>query len=197
MWLFASGLYLVQLDENKLRLAAAFGFACGGCILLFGGLIGEWVDRHQRLYGQSPTQHCSPHFGMSHTGRDTWVVHECTICMTLRSVLAVVRVALFTQNMSVMISAICVGVALHLENIGSPLWFGPLRSFLEAAIITFAILAQLASIGYKISIEKDWIVVVAKGNKSALASECSSLLSSSDFDVFIKNPDWHKILQLR
>ncbi|ELT96968.1 hypothetical protein CAPTEDRAFT_165404 [Capitella teleta] len=132
MWLFASGLYLVHLDDNLLRLAASFGFAGGGCVLLFGGLIGEWVDRHQRLY--------------------------------------VVRVTLFTQNMSVMLSAISVGFALHLEATGHPLWQGPLRSVLEATIIIFAILAQLASIGYKISIEKDWLVVVAQGNKSVLAN---------------------------
>lgn len=32
------------------------------------------------------------------------------------------------------------------------------------------ICAQLASVGYKIAIEKDWIVVIAGGNKSVLAS---------------------------
>jgi iron-regulated transporter 1 len=132
MWLFASGLYLVHLDDNLLRLAAAFGFAGGGCVLLFGGLIGEWVDRHHRLY--------------------------------------VVRVTLFTQNASVMLSAVSVGVALHLEATGHPLWQGPLRHALESFIIGFAILAQLASIGYKISIEKDWVVVIAQGNKAMLAN---------------------------
>jgi hypothetical protein len=89
----------------------------------------------------------------------------------LKPSLAVVRVALFAQNFSVMMSAASVGVALHLEAIDSPLWHGPLRHALEASIIGFAILAQLASIGYKISIEKDWIVVVAQGNKAHLASE--------------------------
>mgnify|MGYP003573967192 CR=1 FL=1 len=132
MWLFAGGLYLVHLDEGRLRLAAGFGFAGGSCVLLFGGLIGEWVDRHPRLY--------------------------------------VVRVALFIQNACVMLSAACVGVSLHLEAIAHPLWAGPLRHALEAAIISTAILAQLASIAYKISIEKDWVVVVARGNKSTLAN---------------------------
>ena len=98
-----------------------------------------------------------------------------TVCMFLyaymRFVCAVVRVALIAQNACVMMSAISVGVALHLEANLPHLWHGSLRTLLEAFIITFAILAQLASIGYKISIEKDWIVVVAKGNKSSLASK--------------------------
>ena len=44
------------------------------------------------------------------------------------------------------------------------------RHLLESCVIALAIVAQLASMAYKIAIEKDWIVVVASGNKSLLAS---------------------------
>ena len=51
MWYLAVGLYLVKLDDGGLRLAAIFGFTCGGFILLLGSLIGDWVDRNPRLKG--------------------------------------------------------------------------------------------------------------------------------------------------
>lgn len=51
MWHFAVGLYLVHFDNGILLLAAVYGFLCGGAILLLGGLIGQWVDRNQRLKG--------------------------------------------------------------------------------------------------------------------------------------------------
>jgi len=51
MWQFAVGLYLVKMDDNELRLAAVFGFTCGGLILLLGSLIGGWVDHNRRLKG--------------------------------------------------------------------------------------------------------------------------------------------------
>lgn len=53
MWHFAVGLYLVKLSDGQLRLAAIYGFCGGGCVLLFGGLIGDWVDRNRRLKGNN------------------------------------------------------------------------------------------------------------------------------------------------
>jgi len=75
----------------------------------------------------------------------------------------VVRVSLSTQNLSVI--ACCISVCVRL--IYNESWWSHL---LEACVIALAVLAQLASVAYKISIEKDWIVVVAAGNKSLLAS---------------------------
>lgn len=40
----------------------------------------------------------------------------------------------------------------------------------EACIVTLAVVAALASVAHKIAIEKDWIVEVAGGKKSRLAS---------------------------
>ncbi|XP_074659121.1 solute carrier family 40 member 1-like [Tubulanus polymorphus] len=49
MWSFAVGMYLVKLDGNSLRLSAIYGFSAGVLILLFGAVIGDWVDRNPRL----------------------------------------------------------------------------------------------------------------------------------------------------
>ena len=52
MWMFAAGLYLVSLADGVLRLAAVLGFTGGSCILLLGGVIGNWVDENPRLKGK-------------------------------------------------------------------------------------------------------------------------------------------------
>ena len=52
MWHFAIGLYLVFLSNQSLRLAAVYGFSVGGSILLFGGVVGNWVDKNGRLQGK-------------------------------------------------------------------------------------------------------------------------------------------------
>ncbi len=49
MWQFAVGLFLVELSPQSLRLTATYGFASGGAILLFGAIIGHWVDTTPRL----------------------------------------------------------------------------------------------------------------------------------------------------
>ncbi|ESO01114.1 hypothetical protein HELRODRAFT_120735, partial [Helobdella robusta] len=49
MWQFSVGIYLVNLAGQELRLAAIFGLTGGVSVLLFGGIIGEWVDRNGRL----------------------------------------------------------------------------------------------------------------------------------------------------
>ena len=51
MWHFAVGLYLVSLGGGILRLAAVLGFAGGGCVLLLGSIIGNWVDKNSRMKG--------------------------------------------------------------------------------------------------------------------------------------------------
>ena len=99
-----------------------------------------------------------------------------------------VRVSLVIQNTGVILSALCVCVLLHYNEE----LHGSSRHLVEAAIIFLAVIANLASVAYKISVEKDWIVVVSEGNSSALASELSSpfLKTSSQqvkFEMSLKN----------
>ena len=53
MWTFAVALFLVELEDNSLRLTAIFGFALAISVLLFGALVGRWVDNTPRLKGRS------------------------------------------------------------------------------------------------------------------------------------------------
>ena len=53
MWMFSVGLYLVTLAEGVLRLAAVYSLSGSCCFLLFGGILGDWVDRNGRLKGES------------------------------------------------------------------------------------------------------------------------------------------------
>jgi len=84
---------------------------------------------------------------------------------------------LIVQNLSV--AACCVAVYTRLDD--SESWW---RHLLEAVVITLAIIAQLASMAYKISIEKDWIIVIAAGNKSLLASMGKSQMSMPNLGMY-------------
>ncbi|XP_038645337.1 solute carrier family 40 member 1-like isoform X2 [Scyliorhinus canicula] len=49
MWHFAVSLFLVELYENSLLLPAVFGLAVSSSLILFGALIGNWVDNNARM----------------------------------------------------------------------------------------------------------------------------------------------------
>ncbi|KAJ8314091.1 hypothetical protein KUTeg_008652 [Tegillarca granosa] len=49
MWSFGVGLFLIELAPESLRLTATYGFSSGGAILLFGAIVGDWVDNTPRL----------------------------------------------------------------------------------------------------------------------------------------------------
>ena len=53
MWSFAAGLFLVIIHPDSLQLTAVYGLTLGASMLLFGALIGDWVDHTPRLRGQS------------------------------------------------------------------------------------------------------------------------------------------------
>lgn len=77
------------------------------------------------------------------------------------------RISLFTQNLAVALSCVAVCLRLSVEAIRED---ETLAHVLEAAVIATAIVAMLASVAYKTAIEKDWLVVIADGNSSRLAS---------------------------
>ena len=51
MWMFAVGLYLVELTPNSLRLTALYGLVVSLTVVLFGTSVGHWVDVNPRLKG--------------------------------------------------------------------------------------------------------------------------------------------------
>ncbi|CAK9294919.1 unnamed protein product [Gordionus sp. m RMFG-2023] len=48
MWRFSVGLFLVQMTKS-LRLTAIYGFSSSVTILIFGAIIGKWIDRNPRF----------------------------------------------------------------------------------------------------------------------------------------------------
>ncbi|XP_030606185.1 solute carrier family 40 member 1 [Archocentrus centrarchus] len=48
MWHFAISVFLIELYGRNLLLTAVFGLVVAGSVLLFGALIGDWVDRNPR-----------------------------------------------------------------------------------------------------------------------------------------------------
>ena len=115
----------------------------------------------------------------------------------------VVRVSLFLQNSAVAVSAIGVCVAIKLKESNAsvdPYIKYSLEVFLfqtfhhllipttesvytciffdsQAFVVLMAVVAQLASVAYKIAIEKDWVVVIAQGKSSFLTSAFNVQLS--------------------
>nr|XP_039252339.1 solute carrier family 40 member 1-like [Styela clava] len=49
MWNFAVAIFLMDLASESLLLPAVFGLTLSGSVLMFGPLVGEWIDRSPRL----------------------------------------------------------------------------------------------------------------------------------------------------
>ena len=73
--------------------------------------------------------------------------------------------------------AVVVLVMFH-QNKSSPIFL-----ILAVVLVLLAIIARLSSLGTTIAIERDWVVVIAKENKSMLAGKMS-LIQSYLFKVF-------------
>ncbi|XP_043365130.1 solute carrier family 40 member 1-like isoform X2 [Dermochelys coriacea] len=48
MWHFAMSVFLIELYGHNLLLTAVFGLVVAGSVLMFGALIGDWIDRKPR-----------------------------------------------------------------------------------------------------------------------------------------------------
>ena len=51
MWMFSIGLFLVEIGCGSLLLPAVSGLAVALSVVLFGSMVGDWVDRNARLKG--------------------------------------------------------------------------------------------------------------------------------------------------
>lgn len=77
------------------------------------------------------------------------------------------RFSLIIQNVAVIICGILLLIMLELERHIQH----PVAMLLEAVIIIIGSVADLSSIGTKIAVEKDWVVVISGSDKSLLASK--------------------------
>ena len=94
----------------------------------------------------------------------------------------VIRYSLLMQNLLVIVDAITLLVVFEW-----PPKSDGLMLFIYVVIIVFGASANVIAQGQKISIAKDWIVVVCKGNKTLLA-ESNALLRRIDLTVAIVSP---------
>jgi hypothetical protein len=51
IWWFALGLFLIEITPQNLQFTASYGLVGGIVVLLFGTVVGDWVDRTSRLTG--------------------------------------------------------------------------------------------------------------------------------------------------
>ena len=85
------------------------------------------------------------------------------------------RTAIIINNIFLAISAggVCIHVWFDKDLI--TIWDGWLSIILQIVIIGTAVIADVASIGRTISIERDWIVVIC-GDVESLTSQCNYVL---------------------
>ena len=81
---------------------------------------------------------------------------------------SVARVSLVIQNVAVIV---CGGLLLILLELEQHITHKSVITMLEAFIIVIGSIADLSSIGTKIAVEKDWVVVIAGSDKELLASK--------------------------
>ncbi|XP_069077662.1 ferroportin-like [Pleurodeles waltl] len=131
MWHFAVSVFLVELYGNSLLLTAVYGLVVAGSVLVFGALIGDWVDKNARL--------------------------------------KVAQTSLIVQNASVAFcAAMLIVIFLYKVELIS-LYQGWPLTVCYLVVITNGTIAVLASTATSITIQRDWIIVVAGENENSLA----------------------------
>ena len=51
MWMYALGFFLVEIGCGSLLLPAVSGLGIAVSVVLFGSMVGDWVDTNPRLKG--------------------------------------------------------------------------------------------------------------------------------------------------
>jgi len=148
MWEFAVALLLLDVVSNSIFLVGVYGFAEAVATTLGGAQVGKWIDSTNRLTG---TQHCTDYLDQRCITRGC---HRC----------AAVQSFFLAQNVLIAASAACILSLFH---------FQPTSSGVHLALVIGTIVAgalsKLARVGSGVALEKDWVVVVAHGDKAKLA----------------------------
>ncbi|XP_053639313.1 ferroportin isoform X2 [Cherax quadricarinatus] len=148
MWMFAGGLFLLEVTPGSLRLAAVYGASLALTVIIFGAPVGHWVDRTSRL--------TSAQVSLS--------IQNIMVCLC-----AALLVVIITQH--------------HIFNA----WDGWLLVIAEGLVILTACIARLGSLGSKLVIEKDWILIICGKDKNRLA-KMNSVLRTVDLSTEVLAP---------
>ena len=111
MWYFALSMYFIVINENSLLITALNGFIVNLVAIFLGALIGNLIDKHQRI-----------------NGKWNWIANHVIIFQLLMSIiffsLLVVRISLIVQNFTVGLSCIAVIFLLHFKEFSQTTWNG-------------------------------------------------------------------------
>ena len=129
LWAFGAGIFMNLLAPENLRLVAIYGFATSVSVIVFGALIGSWIDKTSRL----------------------------TAAKTFLAV----------QNLVVTLCCGILAAFFWFDNRDT--WPAALVTAMPIVAILLAVVANLASVGYQIAVEKDWIVVISDNDNDQLA----------------------------
>ncbi|XP_040295674.1 solute carrier family 40 member 1 isoform X3 [Bufo bufo] len=165
MWHFAVSLFLVELYGNSLLLTAVYGLVVAGSVLLLGAIIGDWVDKNPRLK----------------VAQTSLIVQNVSviICGIILMVVFLYKTELLSmyQGWLLQPDILCSMrwcIVMHeddfiTESIVLPSVSGKKVTLCYILVITIANTANLASTATAITIQRDWIVVVAGEDRSKLA----------------------------
>ncbi|CAJ0966210.1 unnamed protein product [Ranitomeya imitator] len=164
MWHFAISVFLIELYGHNLLLTAVFGLVVAGSVLVFGAIIGDWIDRKPRNKGSpwlSVVEVYTKQLALQSTYAQQGVNQSVRERLQpLHFVLRVAHASLFIQNSSVTACCIVLMLVFSYKNEIEQIWHGWLTIFCYGVVIILADLANLASTALTITIQKDWIVVI-------------------------------------
>ena len=86
----------------------------------------------------------------------------------------VVVLTLFLNNLFITLNSLCLMLIIILNGLQLT-YFQPILYTLSVLLIIFGCLARLTSLGTNISVEKDWVVVIAHKDKRSLACKPSGM----------------------
>ena len=95
------------------------------------------------------------------------------------------RIFLATQNLVTALS--CVILGLYFGQVGIEYWPSWIPDAVPIVTIILAAISQLASVGSKIVVEKDWIVVIADSNDDRLA-QINAVFRTIDLTALTLSP---------
>ena len=144
LWTFGIGIFMNKLDPHDLRLVAIYGLVMGISAIVLSPGIGGWIDRTKRL-----------------TAAITFLTVQ-NISVAIACTLLVGHFRLFSD---IQVDDVILTCSFYFQASFQTLpgWVIP------SAVIFVSAIANLASIGSKITVEKDWIVIISENDDDLLA----------------------------
>ncbi|KAB1224514.1 Solute carrier family 40 member 1 [Morella rubra] len=158
MWEFSVALYMISIWPDSLLFAAIYGAVEAASIVLFGPLVGQWVDR-LTSYSLLVT-----------------IIDPCYI--NLHFYCQVLRIWLLVQNLSFIVAGSTVIALLVFSSLKSTNF----TAFISLVILTniSGALAVLSTLAGTILVEREWVVVITEGHPPETLTKMNSIIRRID-----------------